>query len=89
MKSVMVALVLGAGAVVASAASAAPLPAGPVMLPDSGIENVRLVCDDFWPLLPHPRRPASGRSGIRRQLQLRSAGALHRTSRVLRRRILQ
>ena len=46
MKSVMVSLVLGAGALVASAASAAPLSAGPVMLPDSGIENVRLVCDD-------------------------------------------
>ena len=47
MKSVMVSLVLGAGALVASAASAAPLSAGPVMLPDSGIENVRLVCDDL------------------------------------------
>ena len=47
MKSVMVALVLGAGAVFASAASAAPRSAGPVMLLDSGIENVRLVCDDY------------------------------------------
>ena len=46
MKSVMVSLVLGAGALVASAANAAPLSAGPVMMPDSGIENVRLVCDD-------------------------------------------
>ena len=46
MKSVMISLILGAGAVVASAASAAPLSAGPVMMPDSGIENVRLVCDD-------------------------------------------
>ena len=46
MKSVIVSLVLGAGAVVASAANAAPLSAGPVMMPDSGIENVRLVCDD-------------------------------------------
>src|SRR6476620_12804128 len=42
----MVSLVLGAGALVASAANAAPLSAGPVMTPDSGIENVRLVCDD-------------------------------------------
>ena len=46
MKSVIVSLDLGAGAVVASAANAAPLSAGPVMMPDSGIENVRLVCDD-------------------------------------------
>ena len=46
MKSVMVSLVLGAGALVASAANAAPLSAGPVMMPDSGIENVRLVWDD-------------------------------------------
>jgi len=45
-KSVLVSLVLGAGAAVASAANAAPLPAGPVMMPDSGIEDVRLVCDD-------------------------------------------
>lgn len=47
MKIVMVSLVLGAGAVFASAANAAPLSAGPAVLPDSGIENVRLVCDDY------------------------------------------
>jgi hypothetical protein len=46
-KIVMVSLVLGAGAVFASAANAAPLSAGPAVLPDSGIENVRLVCDDY------------------------------------------
>ena len=45
MKNVMISLVIGAGALFASGANAAPLAAGAVMLPDNGIENVRLVCD--------------------------------------------
>jgi hypothetical protein len=45
-KSVMVSLVLGAGALVASAANAGPLSTEPVLMPHSDIENVRLVCDD-------------------------------------------
>ena len=39
-------LVIGASALFASAASAAPLSNGLSVMPDNGIENVRLVCDD-------------------------------------------
>ena len=46
MKYVIVSLAIGAGALFASGANAAPLSAGPLMLPDNGIENVRMVCDD-------------------------------------------
>ena len=47
MKNVIVSLALGAGALFASAATAAPLSSGAMMLPDSAIENVRLVCDEY------------------------------------------
>ena len=47
MKNVVISLALGAGALFASAATAAPLSIGAMMLPDSAIENVRLVCDEY------------------------------------------
>jgi hypothetical protein len=47
MKNVVISLAIGAGALFASAASAAPLPSGLSTLPDSAIENVRLVCDQY------------------------------------------
>jgi hypothetical protein len=46
MKNVLISLVIGAGALLASGANAAPLTVGPSVLPDNGIENVRLICDD-------------------------------------------
>jgi hypothetical protein len=36
-----------AGAVISSGANAAPLSISPSMQPDNGIENVRLVCDEY------------------------------------------
>jgi hypothetical protein len=47
MKSVVLSLAIGAGALFGSAANAAPLSNGLSILPDSGIENVRLVCDQY------------------------------------------
>jgi hypothetical protein len=47
MKSLVVSLAIGAGALLSSGANAAPLSSGPSVLPDNGIENVRLVCDDY------------------------------------------
>jgi hypothetical protein len=47
MKNVILSLALAAGALFASAATAAPLSSGAMMLPDSAIENVRLVCDEY------------------------------------------
>jgi hypothetical protein len=47
MKSVAISLVIGAGAMFASAAGAAPLSTGPSLLPNNGVENVRLVCDEY------------------------------------------
>ena len=46
MKKLILPLVIGASALFASAASAAPLSNGLSVMPDNGIENVRLVCDD-------------------------------------------
>ena len=46
MKSLIVSLAIGAGALLSSGANAAPLSISPSVLPDNGIENVRLVCDD-------------------------------------------
>jgi hypothetical protein len=45
MKKIILSLALGAGALFATAASAAPIANGIAVLPDSGIENVRMVCD--------------------------------------------
>jgi hypothetical protein len=47
MKSLVVSLAIGAGALLSSGANAAPLSISPSVLPDNGIENVRLVCDDY------------------------------------------
>ena len=47
MKSLIVSLAIGAGALLSSGANAAPLSISPSVLPDNGIENVRLVCDDY------------------------------------------
>jgi hypothetical protein len=46
MKKLIIPLAIGATALFASAASAAPLSNGVSVMPDNGIENVRLVCDD-------------------------------------------
>jgi len=46
MKKLILPFVIGATALLASAASAAPLSNGLSVMPDNGIENVRLVCDD-------------------------------------------
>jgi hypothetical protein len=45
MKKIILSLALGAGALLATAASAAPIANGIAVLPDNGIENVRMVCD--------------------------------------------
>jgi hypothetical protein len=47
MKKVMISLALGASALFATAASAAPLTNGVAVMPDNGIENVRMVCNEF------------------------------------------
>jgi hypothetical protein len=47
MKKVVISLALGFGAMLSSGAIAAPLSPSPSMLPDNGIENVRLVCDEY------------------------------------------
>ena len=47
MKNVVISLAIGAGALLSSGANAAPLAVSPSLLPESGIENVRLVCDEF------------------------------------------
>lgn len=46
MNKVIISLAVGAGALFATAASAAPLSNGIAVMPDNGIENVRMVCDD-------------------------------------------
>lgn len=47
MKNLMIPLVIGAGALFASGANAAPLSIGASVMPDNGIENVRMVCDEY------------------------------------------
>jgi hypothetical protein len=47
MKKLIIPLAIGASALFASAASAAPLSNGFSVMPDNGIENVRMVCDEF------------------------------------------
>jgi hypothetical protein len=39
-------IALGASALFATAASAAPLSHGPAVIPDNGIENVRMICNE-------------------------------------------
>ena len=47
MNKVIISLALGAGALFATAASAAPLSSGIAVMPDNGIENVRMVCNEY------------------------------------------
>jgi hypothetical protein len=47
MKKLVISLALGAGAMFASAASAAPLSNGLAVMPDNGIQNVRTVCNEY------------------------------------------
>ena len=47
MNKVMISLALGASALFATAASAAPLSKGVVAMPDNGIEQVRMVCNEY------------------------------------------
>ena len=46
MNKVIITLALGASALFATAASAGPLSNGIAVMPDNGIENVRMVCDE-------------------------------------------
>ena len=46
-KTTIISLALGAGALFATAASAAPLTHGLAVIPDNGIENVRMVCNEY------------------------------------------
>src|ERR1700687_4454567 len=47
MNKVMISLALGASALFATAASAAPLSNGVVAMPDNGVEQVRMVCNEY------------------------------------------
>ena len=47
MKKIIVSLAFGASALLATAASSAPLSNGLAVVPDNGIENVRMVCDEY------------------------------------------
>jgi hypothetical protein len=47
MNKTIISLALGAGALFATAASAAPLTHGLAVIPDNGTENVRMVCDEY------------------------------------------
>jgi hypothetical protein len=47
MKRLAIVLMAGAGALLATAASAAPLSNGITALPDSNIEQVRMVCNEY------------------------------------------
>src|SRR5882757_4238997 len=47
MKNVVISFAIGVGALLSSGANAAPLSVSPSVLPDNGVENVRLVCDEF------------------------------------------
>ena len=47
MNKVIISLALGATALFATAASAAPLSNGIAVMPDNNIENVRMVCNEY------------------------------------------
>ena len=47
MKTLLFLLAVGAGALLSSGVNAAPISIRPSIQPDSGIEQVRLVCDDY------------------------------------------
>ena len=46
MKNLAISLAVGAGALLVTAASAAPLSAGVSVVPQSNIQNVRMVCNE-------------------------------------------
>ncbi len=46
MKYVAISLAVGVGCLLSSGANAAPLSVSTSMLPDNGVQNVRMVCDD-------------------------------------------
>ena len=47
MRSLVLALALGSSALFSAGANAAPLPVDTSMQPDNGIQNVRLVCNEY------------------------------------------
>jgi len=47
MNKLVISLALGASAIFATAASASPLSSRVAIVPDNGIENVRMVCDEY------------------------------------------
>ena len=47
MKNTIICFTLGAGALFASAATAAPLSGSAMMAPESAVQNVRMVCDEY------------------------------------------
>ena len=47
MRNVVISLAIGVGALLSSGANAAPLSVSPSMAPDTNVENVRLVCDEY------------------------------------------
>ncbi|MBR1148182.1 hypothetical protein [Bradyrhizobium sp. AUGA SZCCT0431] len=47
MKKLIVVLAIGAGTLLATGATAAPLSNGITVMPDNGIEHVRMVCDEY------------------------------------------
>jgi hypothetical protein len=47
MKNLAISLAAAASAVLVTAASAAPLSAGVTIAPESNIQNVRMVCDEY------------------------------------------
>ena len=56
MKKLIISVALGAGALFATAASAAPLANGVAVMPDNGIENVRMVCNEYGRCWREPSR---------------------------------
>ena len=47
MNKLIISLALGASAMFATAASAGPLSNGLAVIPDNGIENVRMICNEY------------------------------------------
>jgi hypothetical protein len=47
MKKLIAVLAIGAGTLLATGATAAPLSNGIAVMPDNGIEHVRMVCDEY------------------------------------------
>jgi hypothetical protein len=47
MNKLVISLALGASAIFATAASASPLSSRLAVVPDNGIENVRMVCNEY------------------------------------------